>query len=132
MAEADHILADAQLRASMGMAVRVLAQQRAIREVKQQFRAQGLKTSNMTHREIVTAAEEYLAEHRARLIEEMKPIVQRWRAEGASSESGLRRVFGKSQNYEHCPNAKIANAGKFNDERRSANPSKPNTTAPVA
>ena len=44
------------------MAVRVLAQRRALNEVKRQFRAQGLKISNMTHKEIVMAAEKHLAE----------------------------------------------------------------------
>ena len=58
MAEADHILADAELRARMGAAVMTLARWRATTRVKEQFRAQGLKVAHMSHREIVVAAEE--------------------------------------------------------------------------
>ena len=85
MAEANHSLHHAQLRARMGLAVMTLARQRATTRVKEQFRARGFKVANMSHREIVVAAEVYLAEH-PELIAEAKPIVLRWFAEG---------VFGK-------------------------------------
>ena len=39
MAEADHILADAELRARMGAAVMTVARRRATTRVKEQFRA---------------------------------------------------------------------------------------------
>ena len=63
-----------------------LVQQPAINAVKQQLRRQGRKLGDFSHREIVLAAEKYLAAHRAELIAEVMPIVERWRAEG---------VFGK-------------------------------------
>ena len=85
MAEANHSLHHAYLRARIGVAVMTLARQRAIARVKEQLRAKGLKVAHFTHREIVVAAEEYLAEH-PELIAEAKPIVLRWFAEG---------VFGK-------------------------------------
>ena len=36
----------------------------------------------MPHREIIAAADAYLADHRAELIAEATPIVERWQAEG--------------------------------------------------
>jgi hypothetical protein len=60
----------------------VLARQRAIKATKQQPRAQGLRPQCMAHREIVAAAEEYLAGHRAELIAEAVAVVDRWQAEG--------------------------------------------------
>ena len=59
MAEANHILADAELRARMGAAVMTVARRRATTRVKEQFRARGSKVAHMSHREIVVAAEEY-------------------------------------------------------------------------
>jgi hypothetical protein len=59
----------AQLRV-MRAAVAVLAQRSAIKEVKRQFRAQGFKPQRMTHREIVAAANDYLAKHRTELVNE--------------------------------------------------------------
>jgi hypothetical protein len=91
MAEANRILADAQLRARMGVAVITLARQRATTRVKEQFRAQGLKIADMSHREIAVAAEEYLAEH-PELIAEAKPIVLRWFADGVFGKRAARSV----------------------------------------
>ena len=85
MAEANHSLHHAYLRARMGVAVMTLARQRVIARVKEQLRATGLKVAHFRHREIVVAAEEYLAEY-PELIAEAKPIVLRWFAKG---------VFGK-------------------------------------
>ena len=124
MAEADHILADAQLRARMGVAVMTLARQRATTQVKEQFRAQGLRVAHMSHREIVVAAEEYLAEH-PELIADAKPTVLRWFAEGVFGKRAAQSVRN------HSPRAKPTNTGEFNDERRSADHGKPNT-APFA
>jgi biotin-(acetyl-CoA carboxylase) ligase len=73
---------DAQLRASMGMAVNVLARQAAIKATKRQLQAQGLKPTHFSHRDLVIRAEQYLAEHREELIAEAREIVARWQAEG--------------------------------------------------
>jgi hypothetical protein len=77
----------AQLRV-MRAAVAVLAQRSAIKEVKRQFRAQGFKPQRMTHREIVAAANDYLAKHRTELVNEAKEIVGRWLAEGVFGKRG--------------------------------------------
>lgn len=47
MAEANHSVHQAQVRASMGVAVMVLARQRAIKATQQQLRSQGKKPQNM-------------------------------------------------------------------------------------
>jgi hypothetical protein len=75
-------------RQAMGRAVRVLAQQRAIKATKRAFPAQGVKIAQMSHREIVVAAEEYLAKHRAELINEARAIVDHWQAEGVFGKRG--------------------------------------------
>ena len=72
----------AQLRARLAQAAVTLARQQAIKAVKRQLQAQGRrKLSQIAHREIVTLAREYLAEH-PELIAEAKPIVEQWRLEG--------------------------------------------------
>jgi hypothetical protein len=73
---------DAQVRASMGMAVNVLAGQAAIKEAKRQLSAQGLRVSHFSQRDLVTRADAYLDAHREELIAEAKGIVLRWQAEG--------------------------------------------------
>jgi hypothetical protein len=82
MAEATQRLHQAQVRASMGMAVKVLARQAAIKATKRQLQAQGLKPTHFSHRDLVIRAEQYLAEHREELIAEAREIVARWQAEG--------------------------------------------------
>jgi len=82
MAEAILSLAQAQLRTSMGIAVNVLALQRAMNLTKRQLQAQGLKPSHFSHRDLRVRAEAYLAEHREELIAEAKEIVERWQREG--------------------------------------------------
>jgi hypothetical protein len=82
MTEANASLHLTHLRASMGMAVNVLARQAALKAAKRQLQAQGLKPTHFSHRDLVIRAEQYLAEHREELIAEATPIVERWRAEG--------------------------------------------------
>ena len=82
MAEANASLRLTQLRASMSLATNTLARQRAIKAAKRKLQAQGLRPSQLSHRDIVARAEVYLAEHRAELIAEVTPIVLRWQAEG--------------------------------------------------
>ncbi len=84
----------------MHMATYVLARQAAIKTVKRKFQAQGLKPMYMSRHEIFAAAEAYLAQHRAELIADAKPIVERWRQEGffgkrAASPSGSKMENGK-------------------------------------
>ena len=90
MDEANHRLQQvpnqAQLRV-MSVAVMVLARRNAIKAVKRQFQAQGVKLQRMAHREIVAAAGEYLANH-PELIEEAKQTVRRWHAEGVFGTRG--------------------------------------------
>jgi hypothetical protein len=91
MDEATHRLQQApnqaQLR-TMSVAVMVLAQRSATKAARRQFTAQGVKLQRMAHREIVAAANDYLAKHRAELITEAKEIVDRWHAEGVFGKRG--------------------------------------------
>ena len=82
MAEATQRLQQDKIRASMGMAVNVLARQAAIKATKRQLQAQGLRFSQFSHRDLVIRADAYLAEHRAELIAGAAQIVERWRVEG--------------------------------------------------
>jgi ElaB/YqjD/DUF883 family membrane-anchored ribosome-binding protein len=64
MVEGNHRVQQAQIRAGMSMAIRVLARQRAIKAVKQALQAQGRrKVFRVPMCEIVAMAEEYLAAH---------------------------------------------------------------------
>ena len=82
MAEATQRLQQDKVRASMGMAVNVLALQRAMNLTKRQLQAQGLKPSHFSHRDLRVRAEAYLTAHREELIAEAKVVVERWRLEG--------------------------------------------------
>jgi hypothetical protein len=82
MAEANASLHLTHLRASMGMAVNVLARQAAIKAAKRHLQAEGLRPSHYSHRELTLRAEACLAAHRAELIAEAREIVERWQAEG--------------------------------------------------
>jgi hypothetical protein len=82
MAEANASLHLTHLRASMSLATMTLARQAAIKEAKHQLSAQGLRVSQFSHRDLVIRAEEYLAAHRAELMDEAREIVARWEREG--------------------------------------------------
>jgi hypothetical protein len=82
MTEATDSVHLTQLRASMGMAVNVLARQAALKAAKAKLQAQGLRPTHFSHRELVVRADAYLDQHREELIAEATPIVERWRAEG--------------------------------------------------
>jgi uncharacterized protein YdiU (UPF0061 family) len=82
MAEATYTVQQAQVRARLRAAVMTLARQAAIKATKYQLRAQGLRPSHFSHREIVVRAEAYLAEHREELVAEAAETVARWQAEG--------------------------------------------------
>jgi hypothetical protein len=82
MAEATDSVHLAKLRTTLGAATITLARQSAIKATKHQLRAEGLKPTHYSHRDIVIRAEAYLAEHREELIAEAKEIVERWQAEG--------------------------------------------------
>ena len=74
----------------------VLARRSAVKAVKRQLQAQGVKLQRMAHREIVAAAGEYLANH-PELIEEAKKMVLRWQAEGVfGPRGGIRNPVRKA------------------------------------
>ena len=56
-------------------AVAVLARQAAIKAVKRQLQAQGIKPYSLSIREIRALADDYLAEHRERLVADAKQII---------------------------------------------------------
>ena len=92
MVEAKHSLQQAQLHARMTSAVASLARQQAIKAVKHQLRARGLKVHSFAHREIVILANEYAQAHRAKLIAEAKPIVEQWRRAGSFGKRAAREL----------------------------------------
>jgi hypothetical protein len=59
MAEATQRLQQDKLRASMGMAIRTLALQRAMWLPSTSLKTQGLKLAQFPHRELVSRAEQY-------------------------------------------------------------------------
>jgi hypothetical protein len=77
----------------------VLARHAEIRLIKRQLTAQGLRPAHIARRIIVAAADEYFAERRQALIEEVP------------------RLFGKFQNYEHSTIESNAIAGEIVDAR---------------
>jgi hypothetical protein len=82
----------AQLRASMSLATHTLARQAAMKATKRQLQAQGFKVNRFPHRDIVSRAEVYLAQHREELVAEAKEIVERWEVEGFfGKRGGIRR-----------------------------------------
>jgi hypothetical protein len=92
IAEANCSVHQAQLRASMSLATNTLAQQAAIKATKRQLQAQGFKVNRFPHRDIVSRAEVYLAQHREELVAEAKEIVERWEVEGFfGKRGGIRR-----------------------------------------
>ena len=82
MAEANASLHLTQLRASMGIAANVLARQRALNLTKHRLRAQGLRVSEYSARDLRVRAEAYLADHREELVAEARVTVEQWRREG--------------------------------------------------
>ena len=90
MAEAADSLRLTQLRASMGIAINVLARHRALNLTKAQLRSAGLKVSHFSRRDLVVRAEAYLAQHREELIAEAKVVVERWQAHGFFGRAGLK------------------------------------------
>lgn len=82
MAEATDSIQLAKLRTRLHIAIAVIARRAAIRETKAEMQRRGRKPACAPHREIVAAANDYLATHRDDLIAEAKQIVERWQAEG--------------------------------------------------
>jgi hypothetical protein len=78
MAEAHNSVHLTNLRTRLHIAIAVIAQRAAIRETKAEMQRQGRKPATIPHREIVAAANEYAAQHRAELIAEAKQTVERW------------------------------------------------------
>jgi hypothetical protein len=75
MAEATNSVHLAKLRARLHFATRPQGNEG-------QPRAQGLKFTHFSRRDIVVRADAYLAEHREELIAEAKQIVERWERQG--------------------------------------------------
>jgi hypothetical protein len=99
MAKANAILSAAEieeLEARRRCAVAVVAQQRAIKAVKRQLQARGLKPAHFSRREITVLAKEYLRDHpsiRAELIAEAREIVDQWQAEGFFGKRAAAQVI---------------------------------------
>jgi hypothetical protein len=56
--------------------IAVLARQRAIKATKRHLQAQGIRPTQLAHRDIVAAADSYLRDHRAALIEDAVEMVR--------------------------------------------------------
>jgi hypothetical protein len=82
MAEAPITLAQTKLRATMIQATRTRALQVAMNHAKHQLRAKGFRVSQYSRRELVTHAEQYLADHREALLANAKAEVEQWRLQG--------------------------------------------------
>jgi hypothetical protein len=97
MIETTPSLQPAALHARLAQAAICLARQRAIAAVKRQIQAEGRrKLSQIAHCEIVVLAKEYLAAH-PELIDEAKPIVEQWAAEGFLGKRAARELERNSQ-----------------------------------
>ncbi len=59
-------------------AVIALARQRAIKAIKRQFKAQGVRLSEVSNRDIHILADAYLEVHRAQLVAEAEKIIATW------------------------------------------------------
>ena len=91
----------------------VLARQSARKAIKAQLRAEGLKLSQFSAKDISIRAEAYFDVHRERLIAEAgqiiatSPYFERWRLPPG------REVFVKSPQIEHSPKADSAITGEI-------------------
>ena len=94
-------------------AVLVLAHQSARKAIKAQLRAEGLKLSQFSAKDISIRADAYFDVHRERLIAEAgqiiatSPYFARWRLPPGHE------VFVKSREIEHSPKADSAVAGEI-------------------
>ena len=91
----------------------VLARQSARKAIKAQLRAEGLKLSQFSAKDISIRADAYFDVHRERLIAETEQIIatspyfERWRLPPGHE------VFVKSPEIEHSPKADSAVAGEI-------------------
>jgi hypothetical protein len=92
MAEAANSVHLTKLRTTIAFATRVRALQVATNAVKRRLQAEGLKLSEVTHRELRARAEQYLALHREELIASAALDVEQWRQRG---------VFGRPEGLNH-------------------------------
>jgi hypothetical protein len=88
---------EAQARARMVMATRVLAQQAALKATKRQLQAAGLKVNHFPMRELRARAETYLAAHREELIAEARAVVAQWEREGYFSRGRRSKLSTDAQ-----------------------------------
>jgi hypothetical protein len=101
MDEANHRLqqATAQAKARVLRGAVTLARQGAIKAVKRQLQARGIKLQSIAHREIVVAAEDYLRNH-PELITEGKATIERWTLEGVFGKRAQRALAGVQKTIE--------------------------------
>jgi hypothetical protein len=100
MIETDQSLQQAQIRTRLRAATKTLARYEAIKAVKRELQAKGLKPSHFAHREIAAAAEDYLSQH-PQLIAEARETVIRWQAEGVfGKRGGIRNPVRKASENE--------------------------------
>jgi len=82
-------VAKANTSLQLNAAIVTLARMRAVKAVKRQYQARGLKVHHFARREIVIAANEYLREHHE-LITEAAVVVEQWRKEGFFGKRAMR------------------------------------------
>jgi hypothetical protein len=111
-------------------AVMVLAMQRARKAVQANIRAKGQRPADFSAKEITLLAEDYLAQHRARLIAEAEKDIATW--PGFARWRCPPEVFVKSIKIEHSPKANSAIAGQFANDWHNSNGSEPNTAEQTA
>ena len=99
MIETNHSISplSPQFRASISMAVRVLAQRSAVEIVKHQLRARGLKVYSFAHQEIVALAHDYIAAHAELIAEATVTVEERRRLRPEAIAQLLRISVGKAQ-----------------------------------
>jgi hypothetical protein len=69
-------------------AIMTLALQAARKAVERQLRSTGRRLPDIDHKEIMTLAQDYLAQHPDALLAQAKAVVDRWQAEGRFGPRG--------------------------------------------
>ena len=94
------------------LAVATLARQAAMKAVKRQLQAQGIKLHALSAKDIRVLADDYLAQHRERLIVEAKqiiatsPLFAPWRLPGANINSNA-----QTENEPKSTSSAVQNSG---------------------
>jgi hypothetical protein len=88
------------------LAVATLARQAAVKAVKRQLQAQGIKVHSLSAKDIRALADDYLGQHRERLVAEAKQIVAtsplfercRWPVANIASDAALAKALAELGN----------------------------------